>query len=88
MRKTRQNLSLEPPVPIRPFAFTPPKPASFTVLPQLHRDQSGEPRKLPIRHTPSPRSTILFKIVAMETYSGNTPRLNRRRQFCSRFRAP
>jgi hypothetical protein len=79
---------MEPPVPFRAFAFTPPKPAHFTVLLQQHRDQPGEPRKIPVEHLPSPRSAILLKIVAMETYSGNTPRLNRRRQFCDRFRAP
>ena len=73
---------------MRPFAFTPPKPASFTVLPKQHRDQMEAPRKVPIEHLPSPRSTILFKIVATETYSGNIPRLNRRRQFVSRFRSP
>ena len=88
MRKTPPHLSLEPPIPFRPFPFAPPKPASFTILPRQHRDQEGEPRKVCIKHLPSPRSTILFKIVAMETYSGNTPRLNRRRQFFSRFRSP
>jgi hypothetical protein len=88
MSKTRRQLSLEPPIPFRPFAFAPPKPARFTLLPRLHRDQTGEPRKIAIQHLPSPRSTILFKIVAMETYSGNIPRLNRRRQFYSRFRSP
>ena len=88
MRKTRRNLSLEPPVPFPPFAFALPKPARFTILPKRHRDQTEEPRKIPIEHLPSPRSTILFKIVAMETYSGNAPRLNRRRQFFNRFRSP
>ena len=53
---------------------------------RLHRDQAGEPRKIPVEHLPSPRSAILLKIAAMETYSGNAPRLNRRRQFCARFR--
>jgi hypothetical protein len=88
MRKTPRNLSLEPPVPYLPFAFGPPKPAHFTLLLKQHRDQTGAPRKIPVEHLPSPRSAILLKIVAMETYSGNAPRLNRRRQFCSRFRAP
>jgi hypothetical protein len=88
MKKTRRPLSLEPPVPFRPFAAAPQRPAQFTVLPRLHRDQTGEPRKIPIQHNPGPRSPILFKIVAMETYSGNAPRLNRRRQFASRFRSP
>ena len=78
---------MEHPVPFRPFVFAPPKPAHFTVLLKLHRDQTGEPRKIPVEHLPSPRSPILFKVVAMETYSGNTPRLNRRRQFCDRLNA-
>jgi hypothetical protein len=47
----------------------------------------SKPRKIAIEHLPSPRCAILLKIVAMETYSANTPRLNRRRQFCDRFRA-
>jgi hypothetical protein len=88
MSKTRPQLSLEFSIPFPPIAFAPPKPAHFTVLPRRHRDPTGEPRKVSIQHLPSPRSTILFKIVAMETYSGNTPRLNRRRQFFSRFRSP
>jgi hypothetical protein len=56
-------------------------------VPRQHRDQSSEPRKIPVEHLPSPRCAILLKIVAMETYAANTPRLNRRRQFCDRFRA-
>jgi hypothetical protein len=81
-------LSLEPPLAFAPLAFAPPSPARFTGLPKRRRNQTGEPRKVPIEHLPSPRSTILFKIVAMETYTGNAPRLNRRRQFFSRFRSP
>jgi hypothetical protein len=68
--------------------FDPPRPAHFTVLPRQHRDPAGEPRRILIEHLPSPRSAILLKIAAMETYSGNTPRLNRRRRFCERFRFP
>jgi len=86
MRKTRRNLSMEQPPPFRPFAFAPAKPAHFTVLLKLHRDQTGEPRKIPVEHLPSPRSPIYFKVVAVEPYSDNTPRQNRRRQFCDRFR--
>ena len=88
MKKTPRNLSLQFPASFSPFAFDPPKPAHFTVLLQQHREQTGAPRKIPVAHFPSPRSAILLKIVAMETYFGNAPRLNRRRQFCSRFRAP
>ena len=88
MKKTPRNLSLEPPVPLPPLAFAPPQPSHFTVLLKRHRNQTGQPRKIPVEHLPSPRSAILLKIVAMETYSANAPRLNRRRQFCSRFRAP
>jgi len=86
--KTPRHLSLHPPVPLPPLALAPPKPTHFTVLLKHHRDQTGAPRKIPVQHFPSPRSAILLKIVAMETYSGNTPRLNRRRQFCTRLRAP
>jgi hypothetical protein len=78
---------LEHPLPFRAFVFAPPKPAQFTVLLKMHRDQTSEPRRIPVEHLPSPRSPILFKVVAMETYSGNTLRLNRRRQFCDRFRS-
>jgi hypothetical protein len=48
----------------------------------------GQPRKIPVKHLPSPRSPILLKIVAIETYSGNIPRLNRRRQFFDRVGSP
>jgi hypothetical protein len=88
MRKTPRDLSLQPPVPFLPLPFVPPRPAHFTVLLKQHRDQTGQPRRIPVEHLPSPRSAILLKVVAMETYSGNTPRLNRRRQFCGRFRVP
>lgn len=74
-------------MPFRPVGFSPPKPAHFTLLLSLHRDQTEEPRKIPVEHLPSPRSPILFKVAAMETYSSNTPRLNRRRQFYGRFRS-
>jgi hypothetical protein len=87
MRTTPRNLSWSPPVPFPPFDIDPPPPPHFTVLSGRHRDQSGEPRKIPIEHLPSPRCAILLKIVAMETYAANTPRLNRRREFCERFRA-
>jgi hypothetical protein len=87
MRKTPRHLSWASPVPFPPFDFDPPPPPRFTVLPVRQRDQTGEPRKIPVEHLPSPRCAILLKIVAMETYSANAPRLNRRRQFCDRFRA-
>jgi hypothetical protein len=86
MKKTLHHLSTAPAVTFRPFAFAPPKPAHFTLLLKLHREQSGEPRKIPVEHFPSPPCPILLKIVAMETYSANVPRLNRRRQFCTRIR--
>ncbi|MGA2556150.1 MAG: hypothetical protein ABSG04_07735 [Verrucomicrobiota bacterium] len=86
MRKRPRNLSLEPPAPVRLIAFTPPGRGDFTGLLKLRRDPAGEPRKIPVKHLPSPRSPILLKVVATETYSGNTPRLQRRRQFCDRFR--
>jgi hypothetical protein len=79
---------MEPAVPFRPFDFAPPRPAQFAIWLKRRRDQAGGPGKIPIEHLPSPRCAILLKIVAMETYSANTPRLNRRRQFCNRFRAP
>jgi hypothetical protein len=88
MKKTPRHLSLEPSAPFQPLAFPPTKPAPFTVLLKQHRDPTGEARKIPVQHLPSPRSPILLKVVVMETYSANTPRLNRRRQFCNRFRSP
>jgi hypothetical protein len=88
MRKTRQPLSLEPPIPFQPFASVLQEQAPFPAPYRLRRDQTGEHRKIPIEHFPSPRSPILFKIVAMETYSGNIPRQNRRRLFYNRFRSP
>jgi hypothetical protein len=78
---------MEQPPPFRPFAFAPAKPAHFTVLLKLHRDQTGEPRRIPVEHLPSPCTTILFKVADTETYSGNTPRPNRRRQTCDRYRS-
>jgi hypothetical protein len=87
MSTTRRPLSLKPPVRFGSIAFDSPKPARFTVPAKARRDPAGGPRKIPIEHLPSPRSPILFKIVAMETYAGNTARLNRRRQFFNRFRS-
>jgi hypothetical protein len=83
MKKTRRLLSVEPTAPIQRFAAGPP----WAVASKLRRDLPGQPRKLPVKHLPSPRSPILLKIVAIETYSGNTARLNRRRQFFNRFRS-
>jgi hypothetical protein len=88
MRKTPRKLSLGRLAPFLPFAFVPPPPAHFTILLKQHRGQTGEARRIPIKHLPSPRSAILLKIVASETYSANAPRLDRRRQFCHRFRSP
>jgi hypothetical protein len=79
---------MEPTAPLQRFASAPPRPPAPVVAPKAHRDQTGQPRKIPVKHLPSPRSPILLKIVAIETYSGNTARLNRRRQFFSRFRWP
>ena len=70
MRKTPRNLSWAPPVPFPPFDFDPPPPPHFTVLPRQRRGQTGEPRKIPVEHLPSPRCAILLKIVAMETAGG------------------
>jgi hypothetical protein len=83
MRKTRRLLSVEPTAPFQRFAAAPP----LAVATKLHRDQTGHARKIPVKHLPSPHSPILLKIVAIETYSGNTARLNRRRQFFNRFRS-
>jgi hypothetical protein len=88
MRKTPRILSLQPPVPFQSPDFAPPKPAHFIALLKQPRDQTDPARGIPVKHLPGPRSAILLKIVAMETYSGNTPRLIRRRQFYSRLRAP
>ncbi len=88
MKKTPRKLSRGRPAPFLPFALTPLQPAHFTLLLQQHRVPTGEARRIPIEHLPSPRSAILLKIVATETYSANTPRLDRRRQFCRRFRSP
>ena len=77
---------MEPARPVRLIALTPPGRGDFAGLLKLRRDPAGEPRKIPVKHLPSPRSPILLKVVAMETYAGNTPRLQRRRQFCDRFR--
>jgi hypothetical protein len=43
---------------------------------------------MPFDHDPGPQSIILLKIIAMETYSANLPRLARRRQFCKRLGSP
>lgn len=87
MKKTRLEMSMGPAVSFPLLACAVPRPAHFTVLLRLHRDPAVEPRKIPVEHFPSPPSPILFKIAAMETHAGNLPRLNRRRQFCARFRS-
>ena len=87
MRKTPRNLSTEPSAPFLPIDFNPRSPALFPVFLQLRRDPAAEPRRISVKHLPSPRSAILLKIVAMETYAANTPRLTRRRQFCTRLRS-
>jgi hypothetical protein len=85
MKKTLPKLSIEASFPPRKIGLPTPRPHHFTVLIKLHRDSPPVPRRLPVEHFPSQSSPILFKIVAMETHPGNTPRLNRRRQFYDRF---
>ncbi|MGD1086360.1 MAG: hypothetical protein ABSA47_16610 [Verrucomicrobiota bacterium] len=50
--------------------------------------QKVGPRQVLVEHKPDKRGILLVKIIAMETYSGNVERLDRRRQFCKRFGAP
>ena len=85
MKRNLPKLSIEASFPPRKIGIPTPSPHHFTVLIKLHRDPQPVPRRLPVEHVASPSSPILFKIVAMETHPGNTPRLNRRRQFFDRF---
>jgi hypothetical protein len=87
MKETPRNLSLGQAGLFRPFAFPPAKPAHFAGFTRPPATLRAEPRTIPVEHLPSPRSAILLKIVAMETYSANIPRLDRRRRFCERFRS-
>ena len=86
MKRTLPELSIEASLPPRNFGLFSPHPAHFTVLIKLHREPPPVPRHLPIEHLPGPSCPILLKIVAMETHPRNSDRLNRRRQFCNRFR--
>jgi len=52
-----------------------------------HAQKVG-PRQVIVEHKPGKRGILLVKILAMETYSGNVERLDRRRQFCKRFASP
>jgi hypothetical protein len=85
MKRTLPKLSIEASLPPRNFGLPAPRPHHFTVLIKLHREPPPAPRRVPIEHFPSPSSPILFKIVATETHPRNAPRLNRLRQFYSRF---
>lgn len=69
-------------------ALIAPAPATVILSLKLRREKKRDPRQMPFDHDPGPQSIILLKIIAMETYSANLPRLARRRQFCKRLGSP
>jgi hypothetical protein len=72
----------------RPLRVPPCNSAAFLIPLNLpERDQAG-PRQVIVEHKPGKPSIILLKIMAMETYSGNAERVDRRRRFCKNYVAP
>jgi hypothetical protein len=88
MNKPLQMPAVIAPMEDRPRGLRPCNSAAFLIPLNIPKAGAVSSRELVVEHKPGKPSIILLKIMAMERYSGNVERLNRRRQFAKRYVAP